>query len=467
VREITRGEGVAVVYDGVGKDTFAGSLDSLRTCGMMVSFGNASGPVPPFDPLLLSQKGSLFLTRPTLMHYTRSAPTCRAGRRSVRRGRLGQGEDRGQPDLPAGRRRPRASRPRSAQAYRVDHPAALMERLRARLIALRYMLATAWPIVLITAIGLVVAYQFVAPEPPQRITISTGSETGAYHAYAQRYAAVLAGKGITLDVRNSAGSHENLERLEKGRSRCRFRAGRGGCQRHPGKDDDEPGPLRSLGSVAYEPVWVFYRGQQRRQTSCISSTAGALPSVRRAAASAAWRCNCSPPTTSSRQPQPAAAGRPDVQPKPCSGGDRCRFHRRRTGGAGRAGHAALAGSAGGQLQPGRRLPALFPVPVEDRPAARRRRSGARPAAARHGAAGDHGQRHRPRRSASGAGQPAAAGDDRGQRQGRLFPACRRVPGLQGPELPLSSDAERYYKSGRRFCSATCLSGWRCSSSACS
>ena len=70
VRQITAGEGVAVVYDGVGKDTFAGSLDSLRTCGMLVSFGNASGPVPPFDPLLLSQKGSLFLTRPTLMHYT-------------------------------------------------------------------------------------------------------------------------------------------------------------------------------------------------------------------------------------------------------------------------------------------------------------------------------------------------------------------------------------------------------------
>ena len=70
VREITGGTGVRVVYDGVGKDTFAGSLDSLQTCGMLVSFGNASGPVPPFDPLLLSQKGSLFVTRPTLMHYT-------------------------------------------------------------------------------------------------------------------------------------------------------------------------------------------------------------------------------------------------------------------------------------------------------------------------------------------------------------------------------------------------------------
>lgn len=70
VREITGGEGVAVVYDGVGRDTFMASLDSLRPLGMMVSFGNASGPVPPVDLLLLSQKGSLFLTRPTLAHYT-------------------------------------------------------------------------------------------------------------------------------------------------------------------------------------------------------------------------------------------------------------------------------------------------------------------------------------------------------------------------------------------------------------
>jgi NADPH2:quinone reductase len=70
VREITAGEGVAVVYDGVGKDTFIGSLDSLRVLGMMVSFGNASGAVAAFDPLLLAQKGSLFLTRPTLGHYS-------------------------------------------------------------------------------------------------------------------------------------------------------------------------------------------------------------------------------------------------------------------------------------------------------------------------------------------------------------------------------------------------------------
>ena len=70
VREITGGKGVAVVYDGVGKDTFMGSLDCLSPLGMMVAFGNASGPVAPLDLLLLSQKGSLFVTRPTLMHYT-------------------------------------------------------------------------------------------------------------------------------------------------------------------------------------------------------------------------------------------------------------------------------------------------------------------------------------------------------------------------------------------------------------
>lgn len=70
VKRITEGKGVPVVYDGVGKDTFAGSLDCLRPRGLMVSFGNASGPVPPVDVLQLSAKGSLYLTRPTLFTYT-------------------------------------------------------------------------------------------------------------------------------------------------------------------------------------------------------------------------------------------------------------------------------------------------------------------------------------------------------------------------------------------------------------
>jgi NADPH2:quinone reductase len=72
VREITHGAGVPVVYDSVGADTFAGSLDCLRPLGLMVSFGNASGPVPPFNLSLLAQKGSLFITRPSLNAYTAS-----------------------------------------------------------------------------------------------------------------------------------------------------------------------------------------------------------------------------------------------------------------------------------------------------------------------------------------------------------------------------------------------------------
>ena len=70
VREITQGVGCDVVYDGVGKDTFPSSLDCLRPRGLWVSFGNASGAVPPFDMQILSAKGSLYATRPTVMTYT-------------------------------------------------------------------------------------------------------------------------------------------------------------------------------------------------------------------------------------------------------------------------------------------------------------------------------------------------------------------------------------------------------------
>ncbi len=69
VREITGGAGVPVVYDSVGAATFEGSLNSLRPTGLMVTFGNASGPVPPFAPATLAAKGSLFLTRPRLGDY--------------------------------------------------------------------------------------------------------------------------------------------------------------------------------------------------------------------------------------------------------------------------------------------------------------------------------------------------------------------------------------------------------------
>ena len=74
VDKLTAGQKLPVVYDSVGKDTFMQSLDCLRPRGLMVSFGNASGPVDPISPLILSQKGSLFITRPTLFHYIATRP---------------------------------------------------------------------------------------------------------------------------------------------------------------------------------------------------------------------------------------------------------------------------------------------------------------------------------------------------------------------------------------------------------
>lgn len=71
-REITNGKGVDVVYDGVGQSTWEGSLNSLRIRGMLALYGQSSGPVPPFNPQILNQKGGLYLTRPSLWHYTQT-----------------------------------------------------------------------------------------------------------------------------------------------------------------------------------------------------------------------------------------------------------------------------------------------------------------------------------------------------------------------------------------------------------
>jgi NADPH:quinone reductase len=77
VKQFTDGKGVHVVYDSVGKTTYEGSLNVLRPLGMLVLFGQSSGPVPPIDPLVLTQKGSLFLTRPSLAHYIADAASFR------------------------------------------------------------------------------------------------------------------------------------------------------------------------------------------------------------------------------------------------------------------------------------------------------------------------------------------------------------------------------------------------------
>ena len=134
-----------------------------------------------------------------------------------------------------------------------------MKKLRAKFVSIRDLLATAWPIVLITLAGFFVAYQFVEPAPPRQMTISTGSETGAYYAFAKRYAELLEERGITLEIKTSSGSQENLQRVRSGEVDIAFV--QGGVLESVATNGQPP--LRSLGSVSYEPLWVFYRSDRR------------------------------------------------------------------------------------------------------------------------------------------------------------------------------------------------------------
>ncbi len=137
----------------------------------------------------------------------------------------------------------------------------MMAKIKAGLLSLRDLFATAWWIILIVGVGFVVAFQFVEPAPPKRIVITTGGQAGAYYQFAQRYAAILAKNGITLEVKASAGSLENLERLKKDEAQIGFVQG-GVVEPKSDPDAEDDSGLLSLGSVFYEPVWVFYRGDK-------------------------------------------------------------------------------------------------------------------------------------------------------------------------------------------------------------
>ncbi len=104
---------------------------------------------------------------------------------------------------------------------------------------------------LVAIFGFWIAYQFVQPAPPDRMVMSTGRKDGAYYLFAQKYRDVLARSGITLEIRTSAGSLENVERVDKGEVDIAFVQG----GTYPSKYRQH---LLSLGSLYYEPLWVFY-----------------------------------------------------------------------------------------------------------------------------------------------------------------------------------------------------------------
>lgn len=134
----------------------------------------------------------------------------------------------------------------------------MMAQIKAGLVSLRELVATAWWIILVASIGFVVAYQFVEPAPPKTIVISTGGESGAYYHFAQRYATILARNGVTLEIKASAGSLENLARLKDNEAQVGFVQG-GVVPPKEDPDVEDDSGLLSLGSMFYEPVWVFYR----------------------------------------------------------------------------------------------------------------------------------------------------------------------------------------------------------------
>ena len=137
----------------------------------------------------------------------------------------------------------------------------MMAKIKAGLLSLRDLFATAWWIILIVGIGFVIAYQFVQPAPPKKITISTGGDSGAYYQFAKRYATILERNGVTLEVKTSAGSLENIERLKNGEADIGFVQG-GVIEPKADQDEADDLGLLSLGSMFYEPVWVFYRGDK-------------------------------------------------------------------------------------------------------------------------------------------------------------------------------------------------------------
>jgi TRAP transporter TAXI family solute receptor len=110
-------------------------------------------------------------------------------------------------------------------------------------------------IIVVVAIGFVVTYQFVEPPPPSTVRIATGGKDGAYHAFAQKYAALLARDDITLEIVSTAGSVENLRLLRNGEVSLALVQGGSAA----GKDRAE---LQSLGSMFLEPVWIFTRKQR-------------------------------------------------------------------------------------------------------------------------------------------------------------------------------------------------------------
>jgi TRAP-type uncharacterized transport system substrate-binding protein len=159
--------------------------------------------------------------------------------------------------------------------------------LRHTLLSVRDLLATAGPFIVLTLALLAVAYWALDPAPPKRVVLATGPELGAYAEFGKRYARILKEYDVTVELRNTQGAADNLKLLRDPQSGVDIAFVQGGADEHLRQlDDDEP--LVSLGSLFYEPVWLFYRSDaaQRRLNAPVLSSVSQLTG---------WRVNIGPP----------------------------------------------------------------------------------------------------------------------------------------------------------------------------
>ncbi|MEO6032807.1 MAG: TAXI family TRAP transporter solute-binding subunit, partial [Burkholderiaceae bacterium] len=138
--------------------------------------------------------------------------------------------------------------------------------LRHTLLSVRDLLATFGPFTLLVAVLLALAYWVLDPAPPNKVVLATGTEQGAYAEFGKRYAQILKGYGVTVELRATQGAAENLRLLLDPDSGVDIAFMQGGAGEHTRKDadslspaDDDAAGLVSLGSLFYEPVWLFYR----------------------------------------------------------------------------------------------------------------------------------------------------------------------------------------------------------------
>src|SRR5437016_5698153 len=126
--------------------------------------------------------------------------------------------------------------------------------MRKRFAPTREILLTAGPVILLIAVGFWIASQFVQPAPPQKIVVAAASKGSPYYRLAEQYQKALAQSGITLEIKETSGSIENLRLLKDDKSGIQLGFLQGGLA--SGRDAPQ---LRSLGRLFYEPLWVFYR----------------------------------------------------------------------------------------------------------------------------------------------------------------------------------------------------------------